>query len=184
MKTEVDFQSPVWDASVDKWTSKQETDSYLSIKMEKHQMLYSLVVKKLSLPVRPGKRRFSNPNPETVLYQILCDADFYHRNKHRFEYLEHCYGAKHYGSEVYWKSYKAPPEVNAEVDRRNRIKVCKRMITNITNKIEAFEQGQAKLLFPVENHRGYNRLKLKLEKYSNELKELNDEILKNNKEDS
>lgn len=171
----MNIEDPQWIVAVNRWVQRRETDLLLeqALLLEEYEVVYALVCRKLNIPVKPSERRIENPNPATVLYNICCTREFFWRNKHRFEWLRHAYAARNYGSEVYWQSFTPPPEVNADKEIRNRIKVVKRMITMCTNKIDGIEEYYSKQLFPIpENHHAYNRLKLKLEKYSNELNEL------------
>src|SRR6218665_1290332 len=176
-KVETEIKQVDWGKAVDKWCSTEETNSVMTrnLNIEAHEMRYCLIKKRFPYGLGSGARHSSNPNPFEIVYDIIADSIFYLRNKHRFEFILACYQSRNYGFEFYWQSFKAPPEVNEDRIKRNRIKVCKRMVTLTKNKIALFEEEQNKSLFPMWSHPAYLRFKEKLEKYQTELDALSSE---------
>lgn len=176
-KKNIDEDKIDWDFQIEKWCKRMETDIFF-YKGDQDPLLvcFRLIKKKLDLPVNSGKRGWSNPNPGEVLWTIFETYDFYHRNIHRFEFLQAGYLVRNYGCEVYLHSTKAPEIINREIIVKNRIKVCRRMITMISNKKSQFEEEQNKSLFPNWEHSAYKKFIQKLSSYSNELKLLESEL--------
>lgn len=166
---EKELSTEQWSTAIEKYLAKSAS----SISLKPKQVLHRIIMKKwASTPLSFGQRQSSNPNEEIVLFKIIADFDFYHRNKHRFEWLQSAYAYRNYGYEVYVHSYQAPEEVNRVIELGNRIKVCRRMITTATNKILEYQSVQEKSLFPNYEYRGYIVLIQKKEKYSKELEGL------------
>lgn len=166
-----------WVAKIEAWVQREEREVW----REPNMVAITLFKKKFPIGEHLGKRGSANPNPAIKVYQIIETLDFYTRNKHRFEFIQSVYHSRCYGYEFYFHAIKAPEIVNKDVEIRNRLKVCRRMITLLHNKITLFEETQNKTLFPNFDGEAYNKFLSKKETYINELKILLNNINKSNK---